>query len=76
MKRIEKAFEYKNWNEIKTYDSWQIFKIMAEFVQAFETLSKILIHDSKNIHYHRNIVCPRWFIVSTFKRYWTGKIAW
>ena len=41
MKRIEKAFENKNWNEIKTYDSWQIFKIMAEFVQAFETLSKI-----------------------------------
>ena len=41
MKRIEKAFENKNWNEIKTNDSWQIFKIMAEFVQAFETLSKI-----------------------------------
>ncbi|MBJ59324.1 MAG: TIGR00730 family Rossman fold protein [Flavobacteriales bacterium] len=41
MKKIEKAFENKNWNEIKTYDSWQIFKIMAEFVQAFETLSKI-----------------------------------
>ena len=41
MKKIEKAFENKNWNEIKTNDSWQIFKIMAEFVQAFETLSKI-----------------------------------
>ena len=41
MKKIEKAFKNKNWNEIKTYDSWQIFKIMAEFVQAFETLSKI-----------------------------------
>ena len=41
MKKIEKAFENKNWNEIKTYDSWQIFKIMSEFVQAFETLSKI-----------------------------------
>mgnify|MGYP001212968491 CR=1 FL=1 len=41
MKKIEKAFENKNWNEVKTYDSWQIFKIMAEFVQAFETLSKI-----------------------------------
>jgi uncharacterized protein (TIGR00730 family) len=41
MKKIEKAFENKNWNEIKTKDSWQIFKIMAEFVQAFETLSKI-----------------------------------
>ena len=41
MKKIEKAFKNKNWNEVKTYDSWQIFKIMAEFVQAFETLSKI-----------------------------------
>jgi len=41
VKKIEKAFENKNWNEIKTKDSWQIFKIMAEFVQAFETLSKI-----------------------------------
>ena len=41
MKKIEKAFENKNWNEVKTYDSWQIFKIMAEFVQAFEKLSKI-----------------------------------
>ena len=41
MKKIEKAFENKNWNEIRTNDSWQIFKIMSEFVQAFETLSKI-----------------------------------
>ena len=41
MKKIEKAFEDKNWNEIKTKDSWQIFKIMSEFVQAFESLSKI-----------------------------------
>ena len=41
MKKIEKAFEKKNWNEIKTKDSWQIFKVIAEFVQAFETLSKI-----------------------------------
>ena len=40
MKKIEKAFENKNWNEIKTNDSWQIFKIMAEFVQAFETSFK------------------------------------
>ena len=41
MQKIEKAFDNKNWNEIKTNDSWQIFKIMSEFVQAFETLSKI-----------------------------------
>ena len=41
MKKIEKAFENKNWNEIKSEDSWQIFKIMSEFVQAFENLAKI-----------------------------------
>ena len=31
----------KNWNEIKTNDSWAIFKIMAEFVEGYEKLSKI-----------------------------------
>ena len=41
MKKIEKAFENKNWNEIKTKDSWQIFKIMSEFVEGFETMGKI-----------------------------------
>ena len=41
MKKIENAFKLKSWNEIKSSDSWQIFKIMSEFVQAFETLSKI-----------------------------------
>ena len=39
--KIKKAFAEKNWNEIKTSDSWQIFKIMSEFVEGFETLSKI-----------------------------------
>ena len=31
----------KNWNEIKTNDSWQIFKVMSEFVEGFEKLNKI-----------------------------------
>jgi uncharacterized protein (TIGR00730 family) len=31
----------KDWNEIKTNDSWAIFKIMAEFVQSYEKMSKI-----------------------------------
>lgn len=39
--KIRKAIKAKNWNQIKTYDSWQIFKIMAEFVQGFERLAKI-----------------------------------
>lgn len=36
-----KAFEPKSWNEIKTNDSWMVFKIMAEFVEGFQTLYKI-----------------------------------
>ncbi|MBT8243839.1 TIGR00730 family Rossman fold protein [Winogradskyella sp.] len=32
---------YKGWNEIKTNDSWAIFKIMGEFVNGYEKLSKI-----------------------------------
>ena len=39
--KIKKAFAEKDWNEIKTADSWQIFKILSEFVDGFETLSKI-----------------------------------
>ncbi len=39
--KIKKAFSEKNWNEIKTSDSWQIFKIMAEFVEGFEKLASI-----------------------------------
>lgn len=39
--KIRHAFENKNWQEIKVTDSWQIFKIMAEFVDGFEKLAKI-----------------------------------
>ncbi len=31
----------RTWNEIKTNDSWAIFKIMSEFVNGFEKMSKI-----------------------------------
>lgn len=37
--RLEK--HSKAWNEIKTNDSWAIFKIMGEFVNGYEKLSKI-----------------------------------
>ena len=40
-KKIKQSIESKNWNEIKTKDSWQIFKIMSEFVEGFETMAKI-----------------------------------
>ena len=39
--KIKKAFKERTWNEIKAADSWQIFKIMAEFVEGFEKLSTI-----------------------------------
>jgi len=39
--RIRMAFKEKDWNEIKSADSWAIFKIMAEFVDGFEKLAKI-----------------------------------
>lgn len=38
---IKQAFSEKTWNEIKTFDSWTIFKIMSEFVEGFEKLSRI-----------------------------------
>ncbi|MFY8190914.1 MAG: TIGR00730 family Rossman fold protein [Bacteroidia bacterium] len=39
--RIKKAFQRKDWPEIKVSDSWATFKIMAEFVEGFEKMSKI-----------------------------------
>ena len=37
--RTEK--HHKGWNELKTNDSWAIFKIMGEFVNGFEKMSTI-----------------------------------
>lgn len=31
----------KDWNDIKTNDSWAIFKIVAEFVDGYERMAKI-----------------------------------
>lgn len=39
--KIIKAFEEKKWNEIQAEDSWRIFKILSEFVEGFEKLSRI-----------------------------------
>ncbi|RDK87301.1 LOG family protein [Marinirhabdus gelatinilytica] len=33
--------QHKNWNEVKTNDSWAIFKIMGEFVNGYEKMSRI-----------------------------------
>jgi uncharacterized protein (TIGR00730 family) len=39
--RIRKAFTQKTWSEIKSVNSWMIFKIMAEFVEGLEKMAKI-----------------------------------
>jgi uncharacterized protein (TIGR00730 family) len=39
--RIRSAFAEKDWNEIKTFDSWTVFKIVSEFVEGFEKMSRI-----------------------------------
>lgn len=38
---VKDAFEPKTWNEIHTMDSWRVFKIIAEFVEGYEKLSRI-----------------------------------
>jgi len=40
-KRIKRSFKRKDWNEMKTNDSWALFKIMSEFVNGYETMGKI-----------------------------------
>jgi len=40
-RKIRNKFKHKTWNEIKTNDSWAIFKIMSEFVDGYEKLSRI-----------------------------------
>ncbi|GAB3653507.1 TIGR00730 family Rossman fold protein [Echinicola sediminis] len=39
--RIRRAFKEKDWSEIKSANSWVIFKVMSEFVEGFEKLAKI-----------------------------------
>jgi uncharacterized protein (TIGR00730 family) len=39
--QIRNAFKERDWNEIKSADSWAIFKVMSEFVEGFDKLAKI-----------------------------------
>jgi uncharacterized protein (TIGR00730 family) len=43
MAAVKKASHNKvrNWTESKAHSSWQIFKVMAEFVDGFEAMAKI-----------------------------------
>ncbi len=40
-KVIQDRLKQKTWNEIRTNDSWAIFKIMAEFVNGYESMGRI-----------------------------------
>ncbi|KOY86673.1 hypothetical protein AD998_11420 [bacterium 336/3] len=39
--RIKKAFKNHDWSEIKSTNSWALFKIMSEFVDGFDKLARI-----------------------------------
>lgn len=39
--RISDKFRQKDWNEVKTNDSWSVFKIMSEFVDGYERMAKL-----------------------------------
>lgn len=39
--KIKERLEQKSWNEIKSNDSWAIFKIMSEFVNGYEKMGRI-----------------------------------
>lgn len=40
-RKIRKAFRQKDWNEIKTNNSWSILRVISEFVDGYETMAKI-----------------------------------
>ena len=38
---IREALTVKTWQDIKTLDTWEVFKILAEFIEGFEKMSEI-----------------------------------
>jgi uncharacterized protein (TIGR00730 family) len=41
MGKIQDASQTKNWSETISYDTWEIFKVMAEMVEGFQKLTRI-----------------------------------
>lgn len=39
--RLLRKFEQKSWSEVKSKNSWQVFRIMAEFVEGFDLLNEL-----------------------------------
>ena len=46
--KIKQAFGDKTWAQIKSEESWRIFKIMSEFVEGIDKLSKICTNSDEN----------------------------
>jgi uncharacterized protein (TIGR00730 family) len=40
-KMIKESFQEKGWSETISYDTWEIFKVMAEMVEGFQKLTRI-----------------------------------
>ncbi|MGB0524253.1 MAG: TIGR00730 family Rossman fold protein [Flammeovirgaceae bacterium] len=40
-RKIRKAFRQKDWNEIKSNNSWSILRVVSEFVDGYDTMAKI-----------------------------------
>ncbi|MBR5034302.1 MAG: TIGR00730 family Rossman fold protein [Bacteroidales bacterium] len=38
---IRNSFRRKWWNDVKTNNSWSVFKVMSEFVQSYEKLMEV-----------------------------------
>lgn len=39
--KLKETMTEKDWNEIRSNDSWAIFKIMSEFVEGYEKMARI-----------------------------------
>ena len=64
IEKIKRSIDYRKWSYTKANDSWSVFKIMSEFVNGYETLSRIgpcvAIFGSArvtedNIYYHKAV---------------------
>jgi uncharacterized protein (TIGR00730 family) len=41
IEKLRDTFQAKNWSETISYDTWEIFKVMAEMVEGFQKLTRI-----------------------------------
>jgi hypothetical protein len=41
--KIKRAFVDHTWAEIRSEESWRVFKIMSEFVEGIDKMAKIIL---------------------------------